>query len=154
MKRRRHQPIRFLFIHLCHVSCGDAGIAIGTKYRAVMLRKVQNAVNDTFVVHLHEVTFTHLLVVGDEGFTMSARDRQNMAATDFFAIWVWVYGYGGHPLFKRIRPLFWRIFHSSIHLQSGQAVAEYSKSLCLNQDSLLRWNYRPCDNYYLIKRLH
>jgi len=97
LKPGRHKPIDFLFIHLCHVSCGDAGIAVGAKYRAVMLGKVQHPVNNPLVVHLHEVAFAHFLIMGNECFAMGAVDRQDVAATDFFAVWVWVNGYGEHP---------------------------------------------------------
>jgi hypothetical protein len=55
----------------------------------VVFGEVQNAVNNTVVVHLNEVALTDLLIVGDKSFAMGAAYRQDVTATDFFAVWVW-----------------------------------------------------------------
>jgi len=90
MKRRRHEPVRFLFVHLRHVARRDPLTAVRAENRAVIFRVVLDAINDAFIVHLHKVALAHLLVVGDERTTIGACDRQHMAATDFFAVWIGV----------------------------------------------------------------
>jgi hypothetical protein len=52
----------------------------------VVLRKVDRTVNDAVVVHLHEATLADFLIVGDEAFTVSAANLQNMTAPDLYAI--------------------------------------------------------------------
>ena len=52
----------------------------------------------SLIIHLHKVTFPDLLIAGDKGFAMGATNRQNVTATDFFAVWVGVNSYDGHLL--------------------------------------------------------
>jgi len=86
MKCRRYEAVCFFFVHLRHVACGDAFVALGAEYCAVVFGKINDTVNYAVIVHLNKVTLTYLLVIGNEGFAMGATNRQDMTATDFSAI--------------------------------------------------------------------
>jgi len=88
MKRRWHKPIRFFFINLGHIPRRDSLIAIRAKNRAVILGKINHTVNNTVVVHLHEVTFANFLIMSDKSLAIGATYRQHVTAANFFAIWI------------------------------------------------------------------
>ena len=90
MKRRWHKAIRFLFIHLRHIPCGDALAAVGAEDCTVILREVDRAFDDAVVVHLDEVTLADFLVVRNPLATIRAAYGEDVTAADFFAVWVWV----------------------------------------------------------------
>jgi len=59
------------------------------------LGEIKDSVNYPLVVHFHKVALTNFLVVGYESFAVSAANGKDVATTDFFAVWVWIYGHGG-----------------------------------------------------------
>jgi len=103
MKCRWHEAVCFFFVHLRHVACGDAFIALGTKYCAVVFGKINHAVNYAVIVHFNKITLTNFLIIGNEGFAMRAANRQDMTATDFSAIWILIYSHDSP--FERSRPV-------------------------------------------------
>ena len=97
MKGRWHQPIRFLFIHFRHIPGRNPLAALRTKYGAVICGKIHGTLDDSVVIHLHKITLPDFLIVGDVAFAMGAAYLQDMAAPDFFAIWVFIDFHLLHP---------------------------------------------------------
>jgi len=52
--------------------------------------KINHTINDSLIIHLYEIAFAYFLIMSDKGFTMGAAYLQNMAAADFFAVWIWI----------------------------------------------------------------
>jgi len=73
------------------VSGGYALCAFGAVYRSVVLGKVYCSFDYPVVIHFDKIAFADFLVLGDIAFAMGAAYRQDMAAPDFFAIWIFVY---------------------------------------------------------------
>ena len=86
----RNEPISFLFIHLCDISCRNAFAAVWAEQSAMILRKIDGSLDDSIVVHFDEITFANLLIQGNQAFTVSTAHFQQMAASDFFTVWVFI----------------------------------------------------------------
>ena len=77
-----HTPVRFR---------SYAFFAVRAKQGSVILRKINRSFDDPVVVHFKKVAFTHFLIMCDEAFTIGTTDFQDVTATDFFTIWIFIY---------------------------------------------------------------
>ena len=114
----RHEPVRFFLIHLGDVPRGDPLAAVRAVYGAVILRKVDGAVDDAIIVHLHKAALADLLVIGDETFAIGASDFKDMAAPDFFAVRILVDFHTAYTIFSPkyifgivVKQRFHRLYH-------------------------------------------
>jgi hypothetical protein len=90
VKSRRHQAVRFLFVHLGDVARGDSLVAGGAEKRSVVLRKVYASFDDSVVVHFYKIAFADFLIVGDKAFAVGAAHFENVTTPDLFTIWIFV----------------------------------------------------------------
>ncbi|MCL2403105.1 MAG: hypothetical protein FWC86_02570 [Coriobacteriia bacterium] len=57
----------------------------------MILRKVDSAVYNAVVIHLHKITIANLLIMGDKTLAVSTTDEQNMTTANLTTVWIFVY---------------------------------------------------------------
>ena len=90
-------------VHFRYMPCGYAFSAVRAKQDSMILRKINRPFDNSVVVHLNKFAFTYFLIICDEAFTISTTDFQDVTATDFFALWVFIYFHIISSYFNTIR---------------------------------------------------
>ena len=91
MESRGDKLVCLFFIHFRDVSGGYSIAAVGAEYGPVVFWKVYGTLDYPLVIHFYKVAVAHFLIFGYETMAIGAGNLKDMAASDLFAVWIFIY---------------------------------------------------------------